>query len=676
MKVLICGGAKTENIATALRKKLESSGIDFIVVPFIEDVQEIFSKGEYFHRAIVIEQSWTHDNAILDGYEIRNKINSFANQMANINSENTQYVFLSQTNDMASIVSEETMSIARNSVNIVKEPKYFVNFFAMLVTYELDQMPTEYIYNPDDGFGGPENGLDDGFEPPSDTEVEYDYKDYNPNFDEDVTPENANRLPIDEGGNFEYQPETPADDPWGSDGFGVPGGDLPGLDNDGFEPGGFEDAGFGDGFNPEVGGDPFSDPDLADDGFNNPASDWENPNVRESGEIPDYSGPDTGFNGDWAEPAVQYPDPTTEEYPSDGYPTDGYPADEYPQDQYPQDQYPQQDWGGDYDNGDYPPAQTGVDLGPSDDDYGNPDKGYDEDEEIPTQKKVINRPKMNNKQIKATFDAFASRGTSIVVTGCGGSGTSTVALNLANTICNLGYTVLLVDMDTINKAQSYISKDNSDAIDFESSSVMAAVNSSTGANTHMSIVRQGFHLLGMGMGSDSKKPSEAFKKDKLNRFIQSAKNSHNFVIYDIPFEYAVDHLDAITYAADNIVLTVDTSNWGISKTLINICNIGSDDMEETLFGRAQLLFNRYKGINNVFGKKVKKIKDITAAMDKKVFELVGEDLGYYFSEMHVCGAINEDKNFESGWFNDIQYSDTNKGFDLFVDILKNIVLHT
>ena len=121
----------------------------------------------------------------------------------------------------------------------------------------------------------------------------------------------------------------------------------------------------------------------------------------------------------------------------------------------------------------------------SDQDYDgyNPDldrfneREYEDDVPAPARKQ-FRRSNLNDRQIRDTLDAFANRGNSILVTGCGGCGTSTIALNLANIINRLGYTVLLVDLDTENKTQSYISKDNFDCLEAESAGLMAAVRGS------------------------------------------------------------------------------------------------------------------------------------------------------------------------------------------------------
>ena len=98
-------------------------------------------------------------------------------------------------------------------------------------------------------------------------------------------------------------------------------------------------------------------------------------------------------------------------------------------------------------------------------------------------------------------------------------------------------------------------------------------------------------------------------------------------------------------------------------------------MEETLFSRAQLLFNKYRGSNIILGKKIKTIKDIPSVMDKKVRELVGEDPGYLFETMRICGAMKDDPQFDNCWFARKQYSDVQAGFDMFAKLITNIVLH-
>ena len=275
---------------------------------------------------------------------------------------------------------------------------------------------------------------------------------------------------------------------------------------------------------------------------------------------------------------------------------------------------------------------------------------------------------------KAALDAFANRGNSIVFTGCGGGGTTTLAYHIANTIVNMGYTVLLVDMDTRGRAQSYISKDNYDSMEHDGANLMAALKSSAGINAHVSIIKAGFRMLSMGIGGSVVPLSEMIVGNKLARFINLAKTNHNFVIYDIPFEDAVGCASDVTFMADNVVLAIDSSNWGVTKTMMSVCNIESEDMQDTIFSRGQIVYNRYRGIDRIMGRKIKSTVDIAKAMDDKVSELVGMDIGLYFESMHVAGIVEDKKELESGWFESKQYSDTNDGKELFSGLLKDIVM--
>ena len=57
------------------------------------------------------------------------------------------------------------------------------------------------------------------------------------------------------------------------------------------------------------------------------------------------------------------------------------------------------------------------------------------------------------------MESFASRGNGIVVTGCRWDWSKHyIALNMANFIASIGYSVIIVDMDTKHRAQSYMSK--------------------------------------------------------------------------------------------------------------------------------------------------------------------------------------------------------------------------
>ena len=674
MKILISGGIKTNNIVEGVGMCFNSGGIDFIAVPFIEDINNIYQRGDYFDRVIIIEQSWNHDFEDTVEMNIRQRINEFAIQSADKAAfDDISFVFLAQNEESASMVFEEILPIQNLSIVLVKKPKYSIGFFRSLITTDMDKFPQEIVYkliNNDNDSKEVDNGNYTNTSA-NDYSVEY--------CDDDIMSE----LFGDSGDDFSdelfgsvnlnKESEFTQGENFNKDGFG---------DSD-FEQGGsFDDEDFREDI------DNIQDDEKpsfnTDDGIHD-SDDFE-PNSSFNDEKPSFNTDDGIHDSDDFEQNSSFNDenPSFNTDDSDGFEQNSSFNDENPSFNTDDSDGFEQSGRGEAKNS-FSDSMYEVEqnegytdeYNPNLDNY-NPGTKFDDrdyEREIDNQNngnQFVND--LSSSQIKATLDAFANRGNSIVVTGFGGSGASTVALNLANIISKLGYTVLLVDLDTENKAQSYISKNNYECVEPDSASLMAAINSTSGINAHISIVKQGFHLLTMGLGSDSAPIENLIQPDKIARFINLAKASHNFVIYDVPFKTAVGFGKDFTFMADNLVFSIDCSNWGITKAMINMCNVDGDDMQETLFSKGQILFNRYKTFGKIMGKKVKTAIDITKVMDNKVRELIGEDPGYYFQALHICGIINENPNFELGWFGDVQVSDTSDGSQLFLDLLTNIVM--
>ena len=945
MKVLLSGGLKTENIVQALEKKFASSGDEFIVERYIEDINSIYSRGENFDKAIIIEQGITHDGEFSSENEIRQRVNQFAIDSGSNGINNVSYIFLAASSNIANMIYEEILPIIDKSAVVVKEPPYKVPFFCTLVTNDIGDLPSDLVFKPaeiteqeyisdeaeplegdgeaeeinytdsselfgNNGFGfGNNDGFNSGVDNTSLDNSEMNYygeanaqfagqdnfgepeaqfngeesftSDFNNNFGgEDGFTGDFNNNTGDFNGNFGAEDGFTGDfnNNFGGDEnftgdfsdtneFGVDNGFDGAFDNaenigdnievdenftgdfsntnefgntEGFS--GDSNIGFDESNIGEV-EDNFDGQENFSEDFNN-TSDFDNNNgfeyggsfdennieIDESniGEVEDFSngfdttenfdnnftGNEQDFTGDQQytgsevdnqqfagngnfsqqhdnnqqfggnqfeqadnasmnngsanafipgfddednnSEAEQMYSGYTESEPvnnnivlnEDSYDTgfgntgmgnnvqnnmQGQPSgmNSYADELYNPQQnnvginanmmFDASDYsnnGNNYDNNDY---QNNINdnMYANQNQMFNPDdyqqtpnnqemlmgdmQGQDDQQPVEqnaqTGKKggllgrlgggkqqqrqqqgaglgvALGSTRVNVNKIKDSLRPFASRGNSIVVTGCGGCGTSVVAYNLANIVSQLGYTVLLVDMDTENKTQSYISKTNYDNIDHDEANLRSAVNSSTNISSHLSVVKQGFHLLTMGLAADAESVSEVIHKEKLNRFVNVAKQQHNFVIYDIPFKDTTNFLSEITYTCDNLVLVTDASNWGVTKTMLAVCNIASDDMRDTFFTRAQLVFNKYRNLNEVLGNRVRTCADITKVMDKKIIELLGEDPGYHFEDMHISGIINDDVNIENAWFKDVQYSDTSKGQEIFLELIERIVLN-
>lgn len=723
MRVLLSGGFKTQNIVKSIAQKFKASGDDFVVVEYIDNINEMFSRGDYFEKAVITEQSITQDYKIVDENTIRMRINKFAIESAN-RARKEHYVFLTQQENIANMIQEEILPIAHNSVVVLKEPPYYVTFFDKLIKTDINQLDKDIVYVPPAIMSeAPEIHEEVDIE----LEEEISGKQVKSNFDNELFGDTFDDLSgstdfsndyAEQNSLYESTQNQSNQQDFDSTEFGM----TVGAEED---------------FSEEI--DTFEDEPINDavlihddqDDFNvsgeipiynnqNPANvtipgfddilDDEEPIQVEEDVIP--TGPNP-LDFDFDNNMYNTPMESTSEFEYNNaipeaennldmmqHGANLFSDDDYSEEQSSDDAYEKTINDEIYGSNDQ--------LGISGADYENTEQSDNTVEPIqntpqpeinpavveggkkrkisglfgglkskPQAPAVVNKQKNEGKsvdEVKASLAPFAARGNSIVVTGCGGCGTSVIAYNLANIIARIGYSVLLVDMDVDGRAQSYISSENYNSMEPEGANLMAAVNSSNGINTHISVVRSGFHLLTLGLASDAAIIGDLLQKEKIPRFANLAKTSHNFVVYDVPFKYAVDYLSDITYIADNIALVVDASNWGITKAMLSVCNIEDEDVQEIMFSRAQLVFNKYRNLYKALGKKVKTCADITKVMDQKILELIGEDPGYYFSDLHIAGIINDDPNFEAGWFEDVQYSDTKIGQKIFLELLEHIIL--
>ena len=783
MRVLLSGGIKTNNIIVSIEKKFESSGDDLFVVEYIEDIDKIFAMGNYFDKAIIAEQSITHDGRDTDEDTIRRKLNKFSKDCAR-RGRDESFIFLTGDDELAGMIHDETLEIHEKSAVVLKPGPYKTKFFALLITVDIPNIPDDMLYHPPVEFGltgitedMPDlsgisdeelNTEDDGYHPMkvNDFDTLFNNDDslggarindaFTPDFGEEFTPDEStpDESQVEETGfdgedafgdfdeNFGVGDSAPEVD-WNEqdqvietdiieEGF-APSGDIPDYIEDNIEvESGMEDTdmggswgednfGFGvgspnDGFNFENGGQDdgfnFGD-DGQDNGFN-----FGDGNIGGTGnqdgfgfgqeESFDNQGYEFNPNGYDDEPVQNYSEPEQQNYDypdSDmfGYGDNndtnmgatmagavgaGMLADEmmhnmqndwgnqqapYQQEPYQQEPYQQAP----YQQAPYmepPYQQTQQNQQWSGQDIFDQSNYRNENEEN-TQIQVAGANEASDRELKKKLEAFAARGNSICVTGCGGCGTSTIAFNLANTLANLGYSVLLVDFDTECRTQNYISSDCYKSMDHDGANLMAAVNSGQGINTHTSVVKRGLHLLTMGIGGDADKPENLLNESKVSRFINLAKTSHNFVIYDVPFDSATGFLSEAVYLSDNLVLVTEMSTHGVIKTMLKVCNINEQDMQDTFFSKAQLVFNKYRNLNKLLGKKVRSARDITKIMDDTVFDLIGEDNGLYFSSMHIAGILEDDPNYELAWFEKVQYSDTPKGKKIYKELIEKIVTH-
>lgn len=712
MKIVLSGGVKTVNIRDGVSKKFQSSGDEFIVENFIDSIETIFTRGDSFDKALITEQSISKDGSIKSEEELRQRVNNFASSSANRNRKNETYVFLVQSEEMAELIIDETFTIKNQSVVVLKTPPYSVNFFVTLLVNDITKIPENLIYKPaavtseieevtaevqgDPFQEAPDNEFSQTMQPQNSFNPEvaggamglFDDSDLPlPVEGDEYTGQNSMNTPVM---GSEMQSQAISNNNAQGSINSIPGfdtqdyDDVSEYDNQGYgtDPSmqgmdqtqgvvtGFDDYGTpAQTNNMQQGVEFMQSPQQSIPGFDDDDYGAQQSGPRSDGQDL-YNGFDSSNNGPLTAAAGAAVGLAMGAAIGANMNNGG--DDTFSQDFYDESAAQQQ---ANQMNG------MGVGQVPTNNMQNqqqmNTNNYYETMQPGQGQRMPSSRLSggLSVQKVKDALKPFAARGNSIVVTGCGGCGTSMVAHNLANMVCQLGYTALLVDMDTKGRAQSYMSRAAYENMDSDGANLMAAVNSSTGINTHFSVIRQGLHLLTMGLGADTAPVDELLHKEKISRFVNLAKSSHNFVIYDVPFDDATNFLSDLTYTADNLVVVVDTSNWGIVKAMLNICNISSEDMQDVVFKRAQLVFNKLRNLHKVMGSKIKTGVDILKVMDKQVLDLIGDDPGFYFESLKISGIINDDPNIEDCWFEEVQYSDSKRGQQVFLELLYNIVMN-
>lgn len=763
MNVLMIGGSRTAKTVQVLERTLGQTGVVMMTEMYIEDIQNVYNRGDSFDKLVVTAQGWTHngqynlDQVYDDGTgnttQLREHLIDFIADLYNRFNGNQQFIFMPDSEETAELIQGELVRMTSNQAVVMLPERLSVQFMSELILKDIGSLSPDIVYHPPVITGFEDEGVDtmegdpfgesNGFESNDGFENNNDFGGWSDEPDPTFTPNVG-----DSGQGFDDFGDNNNQGFDSGDPFADGGDNGKGFDNfgDGQDQSGFGDTqgfgdnqGFGDSQN-DFGDNTEADPYMTDDvdpnngyddpdsslrpDFNNsqmnqmqddpfggstveiPSDPYDGVQVDPYGEMGDQGNPFGGQSENNGQADYNNVDPYADPY-SDG-------ANEPEQNPFEQNQMPMNNGGQAQMPVSEPPQKKGFFFGkkknsrepvatpiqanqnqmsmnqaPMQDPYGDQgnmgydDSGYqanpyeDMDNQMPSDgdpnARVLTDINLND--AAKLFAAFANRGNSIMVTGAPGAGTQTVAFQLANIIRLMNYNVLLVDFDVKGRSQTYISAANYNATDHDESRLAAAVNSSQGINQYVAIAAQNLHLLNLGLDIDDKPIDQVIQKNRVMKFANQAKNGHNFVIYDVPFEYAAGHLEDITTMADNLVIVMDSSTWGAMKTLLYMMNVEDDTILETLFSKSQILFNRYRGYPRILGEKIRCPEDILKAMDKELTDLVGADIGYQFRSIHVCGSLGYIDAFENGWLGKEkqQWTATREGQAAFVQILKNIV---
>lgn len=793
MRVLLCGGSKTNNIIDIIKPRFKQGGVDFVAETNITNIESLFNRGDYFDRAILLEQCWTFNGKSTDELEIRGTLSDFIASVSTKTARDTTFIFVATSEEMAKIVSEETIEIAAQCVVLLQTHTYTAKFFTKTIVTPIDSFPESWlfdiskmksntveeeesiIYSSEHSHDSSDSGkllepvkeldfditkvvdnskkeseaesepvkldvdtihdfdeafeddfetsqsmtdfdnLEDTFKEEQDTESNNEStsssEEYNFNFDnsfnnellhQEETAEEDNT--IDDPSRLQKDSQIQFDD------------DFITID-DNFDTDDSDECIFDASLNEtsenEVEPDSDDEPkdlfrlnttdetQLEDFHFNMEDIDMNDENDFDDFETSKYT---TDFDEDTIDDTTDFEDnfefddnfdDNTSELESnfDLFEDDnsesvnmGDIADQFSKDIY--------------ENSSKIPDEHSVDdeiIKPVPESKTKKEQkqglfGLGKSKEKKTKEKSITKKKETvvkqsgrgqfkddiDSRLISILNAYRSRGCSIVVTGTPSSGKSVITYNLANLLASLNYSVLIVDMDTVNRTQAYLSKDaygSVHSLDAENASLKQALNAvNHGIGKYVNVVKPRLHLLTMGLAGDIVTGEKLAPKQKLARFASNVRNSYNFIIYDMPFNCATEYAADITFTADNIIITCDASNHGLMSMMLSMCNIDSEDMQEAMFGRSNICFTKYRNFNNVLGGKVNSAKDALTTLDMEVQRLLGIDPEYYFSSINTCGILPYDERYEDCWFKETQISDTEEGRAIFIQLLSNILL--
>lgn len=619
MNILICGGEKTINIVNTLKSRFASGAVTILKEDKIRDVEKILSRGDYFDRAIIMEPAWTDDGRIQDSTEISLELATLCKLLEQRCSNNTLFFFVATNREMAQVVYDESLEIHPSTTILVKEPPYSVLFFTDLITKDTKAVYPSLQFNSEDS-----EVLEDNDDEKS-WSVEK-YPEESIGFGKDL--EKIKEISIN--------PEDIIDREDGADELEELADELAEELDEPEEVDEFEEL----------------------DELDNEQEDTDDPVEWQEDDINDED-KDLDWHDDRGEDAEDEIEETSEQVEEAIIPRD-----------------------------------DGVKSEETDKKMLNNFLGEAGKAKVPKEKKRKPRKERKEKSdnisavdreksdggiidnVRNILEYYKNRGGSIIITGAEGSGKSTIAYNLANTINKLGFSTLLVDFDTKGRSQAYINKDAYDSVNFynrQKLSLMQALGSSTGVSKYANIIKPGMHILTNSLSEEIVDYVDIAESYKMTRLDVSSRGNYNMTIYDMPFEIATNYGSTILNSCDNVVVVADKSTWGVVKLLLDMTNIEREEVQDEIFSRAKICFNKCReGVPILGSSNYGSNKNILIKMDELVKELIGISVELRFEYMEVIKEMRFNNSYENYWFTGRAYSDDREGFIDYLNLLDSI----
>lgn len=143
MRVLVSGGLKTDAITRAMEKAFSDGSVLFTSENFIKNIENFLSRGNYFDRAIIMEQSLTENGNNMDDGEMREVVGRLVDLITNRLLEQ-EVLFVLNTESIADLVNSEIF-LASDRMKVLlytSKEKYKVALFKALALTSFKDLGT------------------------------------------------------------------------------------------------------------------------------------------------------------------------------------------------------------------------------------------------------------------------------------------------------------------------------------------------------------------------------------------------------------------------------------------------------------------------------------------------------------------------------------------------------
>ena len=658
MNILICAGYKYESLTSSLTAMFRDGSVKVSGVPLLSDVDEFIARGSTFDRAIITEEAITEDGNLTEIDDMLVVVEKFAEEMSGIFNDK-EAVFILNSEELADAVltqlfmsSERVRVVLRSRIDSLNMSYLRDLTLVRLQDFKTNQNLKKSVFTQ----GAVSSKVDEDLEVDNEEELSFedeekgkedskaDFSDLDGLFGED-----ADDISFDDDEKFEFGVDT--DEPEEKE------GDTLSL----------------------------SEEDEKSEGNGESIEEKDAPNpLGNAGELPDFSGLfDTDTDSEFETENSQNEPNQDELYTSeknensDGQFSAGAElfdtSENFGTDQTPKTAIPDTQNSGlsptphsgevSVNGGVTAPQKKGL-LGGI---FGGKGKGavaapkVDKPRPTPKPKRGAGNGAATIEELKRLIESYKYRGKVVLFTGTKDSGTSTLVANLANIVSKLGGTALVVAYRNLHSA-------GADTNDLR----LCLNNKKADILNYAATVRQGYNLLGTGLGVDFEKPKDIVRNiDNVKSFLYSAKSTYNLVLLDAQFSDIVGEFKEFEDGSDIIVLNTTSTTKAMLEFMLLMCNIEDSQLRENFFSNSKLVFNKATDNRFLLGRQFKSYYEILTELDGIVQNLTTYTAG--FSEMNIVGAIPYDASNDKMMFTDRLISDGKEYTGLFAEILLKIL---